>query len=59
MELEDLQQHWTAFGEQDPLWAILTAPGKRGGGWGLDEFFATGRPEVEEVLQTCSPRRES
>ena len=54
MELEDLQQHWTAFGEQDPLWAILTAPGKRGGGWGLDEFFATGRPEVEEVLDVLA-----
>lgn len=56
MELKDLQQHWTAFGEQDPLWAILTAPGKRGGGWDLDEFFATGRTEVKEVLDVTATR---
>ena len=41
MELERLQEHWNAFGEQDPLWAILTEPGKRGGAWDLEEFFGT------------------
>jgi SAM-dependent methyltransferase len=56
MELDDLRQHWTAFGRQDPLWAILTTPGKRGGGWDLDEFFATGRPEVDEVFQMLAAR---
>jgi SAM-dependent methyltransferase len=50
MELERLQQSWNAFGEEDPLWAILTIPDRRGGRWDLDEFFATGREEVGEVL---------
>jgi hypothetical protein len=50
MELERLQQSWNAFGEQDPLWAILTIPDRRGGRWDLDEFLATGRADVDEVL---------
>jgi 2-polyprenyl-3-methyl-5-hydroxy-6-metoxy-1,4-benzoquinol methylase len=50
VEFEQLKQHWNAFGQLDPLWAILTAPGKRGGGWQLDEFLATGRHEVDVVL---------
>jgi len=56
MELEDLQQHWTAFGEQDPLWAILALPGKRGGVWDPEEFFATGRAEVDGVLGMLAER---
>ncbi len=56
MELERLQQHWTAFGEQDPLWAILADPGKRGGGWDLEEFFATGRGTVDDVLRELADR---
>jgi SAM-dependent methyltransferase len=51
MQLRGLQEQWTALGEQDPLWAILSAPGKRGGAWDLDEFFATGRQEVDHVLR--------
>lgn len=55
-EFERVRQQWDALGEQDPLWAILTLPGKRGGGWDLDEFLATGRPEVEEVLDVLAAR---
>ena len=54
MELERLQQHWTAFGEQDPLWAILVDPAKRRGAWDLEEFFATGRADVDDVLRTLA-----
>jgi SAM-dependent methyltransferase len=56
MRLKELEQHWQAFGEQDPLWAILSAPGKRGGAWDLDEFFATGRSEVETIIDALSER---
>jgi SAM-dependent methyltransferase len=56
MELERLQQHWNAFGEQDPLWAILAFADKRGGAWGLEEFFATGRTEVDDVLRMLADR---
>ena len=56
MELERLQQSWNAFGEQDPLWAILTIPDRRGGRWDVDEFLATGREEVDEVVQELADR---
>lgn len=55
-KLEALQQHWHAFGQDDPLWAILTTPGKRGGGWDVDEFLATGEDEVEFVLRAVAER---
>ena len=56
MELERLQQHWNVLGTEDPLWAILTVPGKGGGAWDPEEFFATGRWEVDEVLQALADR---
>ena len=56
MELENLRQNWTAFGGQDPLWAILSFPEKRGGGWELEEFFATGRADVDVVLGMLAER---
>lgn len=46
MDLADLQRHWHAFGEQDPLWAILTDPTRKGGRWTPEEFFATGVAEI-------------
>jgi SAM-dependent methyltransferase len=58
MELQRLQQQWNAFGEQDPLWAVLSDPAKRGGGWDQDlqEFFASGRVEVDDVLRVLADR---
>jgi SAM-dependent methyltransferase len=50
MQLKDLQRHWHEFGRRDPLWAILTLPGKRDAGWRVDEFFQTGREEIAQVL---------
>ncbi|HET9103443.1 MAG TPA: methyltransferase domain-containing protein [Solirubrobacteraceae bacterium] len=50
MKLDSLEQHWNALGHDDPLWAILSLPGKRGGVWDLEEFLATGRRDVEQVL---------
>ena len=50
MELTELQRHWDAFGEADPLWAILTEDGKKGGRWDLAEFFEVGRAQVADTL---------
>jgi SAM-dependent methyltransferase len=50
MNLAELQANWDEFGKSDPLWAILTAPDKRGGRWEPDEFFASGQAEIAEVL---------
>ena len=50
MDLNELQRNWDMFGKQDPFWAILTDPAKRGNRWSPEEFFETGRVEVADVL---------
>jgi len=59
-----VQRDWDCYASTDPLWAILTDPRRKNGGWNPDAFFATGRQEIEELmeyLQSISiwPRRES
>ncbi|MET8085324.1 class I SAM-dependent methyltransferase [Micromonospora sp. NPDC005237] len=49
MNLNDVRRDWTKLGAEDPLWAVLVQPGKRGGRWDVDEFLATGRADVEET----------
>jgi SAM-dependent methyltransferase len=50
MSLEETNRNWQQFAEQDPLWAVLTLDGKRGNRWNEDEFFATGRAVVDDLL---------
>lgn len=50
MEFGELRRNWNDFGRTDPLWAILTAPEARHGGWDPDEFFRTGQTEIDAVL---------
>jgi len=50
MHLTTLKKHWTEFGKQDPLWAILTHGSKKGGKWDIDEFFELGRRDVDAWL---------
>jgi len=50
-ELAELRETWESFGRDDPLWAVLTDPTKRGGRWDVDDFFATGEREVEALLE--------
>lgn len=50
MSLEEIARNWDALGRQDPLWAILTLPGKRNRRWDPEEFLATGVEEVGRVL---------
>lgn len=51
MELKELQRHWNALGEQDPLFNILTRAGKEQRRWQVDEFFATAPRSVALNLQ--------
>jgi SAM-dependent methyltransferase len=51
MDFKSLQDNWNRFGESDPLWAILTDPAKKGGLWGLEGFFQTGRAEIAGVME--------
>ena len=50
MDLNELQKNWDEFGKTDPLWAILTNPGRKGGKWTPEEFFASGRGEIAAIM---------
>jgi 2-polyprenyl-3-methyl-5-hydroxy-6-metoxy-1,4-benzoquinol methylase len=53
--MDELVRHrrdWNELAAFDPLWAVLTQRGKKGGRWELDEFLATGEREVATVLET-------
>ncbi|MGQ5259129.1 class I SAM-dependent methyltransferase [Micromonospora sp. ZYX-F-536] len=50
MNLNDVRRDWTKLGTEDPLWAVLVQPGKRGRRWDVEEFLATGRADVEETV---------
>ncbi len=44
------REQWERLGADDPYWAVLTNPNKRGGKWNSNEFFNTGKMEIENVL---------
>jgi SAM-dependent methyltransferase len=50
LKLRTQQNQWDQLGRTDPLWAILTEPQKRNGGWDEAAFFATGRNEIAELM---------
>lgn len=50
MRLWQVRRHWDRFARTDPLWAVLTEPGKAGNRWAVDDFFGTGRNEVDQAL---------
>lgn len=50
MKLKKLQKNWDAFGQIDPMWAILTDPAKRGRKWQAEEFFKTGGQEIDRLM---------
>lgn len=45
---------WEKLGADDPYWAVLTNPNKKGGKWKRNEFFNTGKKEIENVLAKLS-----
>jgi glycosyltransferase involved in cell wall biosynthesis/ubiquinone/menaquinone biosynthesis C-methylase UbiE len=46
-----IQQAWDQFGREDPFWAVLTNPEKKGGRWSETEFFETGRHDIQAALE--------
>jgi SAM-dependent methyltransferase len=50
-DLRTLQRNWEEAAIADPLWAILSAPGKDHRRWDLEEFLASGRAEIAGVLE--------
>ncbi|HEX6833769.1 MAG TPA: class I SAM-dependent methyltransferase [Rudaea sp.] len=53
-DLDRLRRAWGLLGEDDPLWAILSQPDKRGGGWHPEEFFASGESEIAGLDAWCA-----
>jgi SAM-dependent methyltransferase len=51
VNLDEASKNWTALGEDDPLWVVLTVSGKEGNRWQEDEFFATGREDIGNMFQ--------
>jgi SAM-dependent methyltransferase len=45
------QQEWDEIASQDAEWAILSTSETKHGGWDRDAFFATGRRDVDAVVQ--------
>ncbi len=50
MNIHQIHKNWTDLGAEDPLWAVLTDPAKKGNKWDENEFFETGRREIDAVL---------
>ena len=44
------RDQWENLGSHDPYWAVLSDPEKKGGKWDKDEFFESGRTEVDQVM---------
>ena len=55
-DLEHLRRVWQTLGREDPLWAVLSQPDKRGGRWDTREFFETGRLEIEMQMHLLAAR---
>lgn len=46
-ELAKLKSVWHTLGREDPFWAVVSHPSRRGGRWTLNEFLATGEADVQ------------
>jgi len=43
--------NWENLAQNDPMWAILTVPDKKGKKWKPSEFFATGEGQVSHAMK--------
>lgn len=51
MGLQQTKADWNRLGANDPLWAVLATPEHRHGQWDREAFLATGRREIDAVLE--------
>lgn len=56
MDFKLVRKHWDRLGERDALWAVLSVPAKKNGAWSQEEFFETGRREIDAVLAVAAQR---
>jgi len=50
MEFKELEKNWNQLGKNDPFWAILSDPAKKGGKWDINEFFESGRKSIPMLM---------
>lgn len=50
MKIFRLRMVWERLAREDPYWAVLTSPDKVGNRWQIEEFFRTGRDDVDAAL---------
>jgi SAM-dependent methyltransferase len=50
-DVEHLSREWDDLARGDALWEVLSDPDRSDGRWELDEFFASGRREMEPTLE--------
>jgi ubiquinone/menaquinone biosynthesis C-methylase UbiE len=50
MSLDKLRKNWEQFGRDDPYWAILTDPEKRGQKWDIEAFYRSGQREIGHLM---------
>jgi SAM-dependent methyltransferase len=48
--VHDLAREWNEIAEIDPMWAILSRPDKKHSKWSAEEFYATGREEIDAAI---------
>lgn len=52
--LERHRQDWERLAAEDPFWAVLTDPARRGRRWRVEDFLATGEDEIAGVLEEAA-----
>ena len=52
MNIDKIHKNWTALGADDPMWVVLSDPAKKGNRWEINEFFESGRQEINGVIGT-------
>lgn len=53
-----LQTHktdWEELASFDPMWAVLSENNKRGNKWNPEEFFSTGKREIDDLMAELNP----
>jgi SAM-dependent methyltransferase len=48
------RQDWEDLAAHDPLWAVLSAPELKGGGWKIAPFLATGEADVDALIAAAA-----
>ncbi|MDD5638727.1 MAG: class I SAM-dependent methyltransferase [Candidatus Pacebacteria bacterium] len=48
--LKQSEKNWNNLAEEDPFWAILSDPSKKGKKWKIEDFFESGEKEINELF---------